>query len=55
VSVTRVVDGDTIEVSTEVEGTFDVRLIGVDTPEVFEEEEPCSPEGRGGKSEWPIL
>jgi len=44
VSVTRVVDGDTIEVSPEVEGTSDVRLIGVDTPEVFGEEEPCGPE-----------
>jgi micrococcal nuclease len=29
----RVVDGDTIEVSPSVEGTEDVRLIGVDTPE----------------------
>jgi micrococcal nuclease len=44
VSVTRVVDGDTIEVSPQVEGTTDVRLIGVDTPEVFRGEEPCGPE-----------
>jgi endonuclease YncB( thermonuclease family) len=44
VSVTRVVDGDTIEVSPQVEGTADVRLIGVDTPEVFRGEEPCGPE-----------
>jgi endonuclease YncB( thermonuclease family) len=44
VSVTRVVDGDTIEVSPQVEGTTDVRLIGVDTPEVFGVEEPCGPE-----------
>jgi micrococcal nuclease len=44
VSVTRVVDGDTIEVSPQVEGTTDVRLIGVDTPEVFGGEEPCGPE-----------
>lgn len=44
VSVTRVVDGDTIEVSPQVEGTADVRLIGVDTPEVFGGEEPCGPE-----------
>ena len=43
-SVTRVVDGDTIEVSPEVEVTEDVRLIGVDTPEVFGGEEPCGPE-----------
>jgi endonuclease YncB( thermonuclease family) len=44
VSVTRVVDGDTIEVSPQVEGTADVRLIGVDTPEVFGGVEPCGPE-----------
>jgi micrococcal nuclease len=44
VSVTRVVDGDTIEVSPQVEGKTDVRLIGVDTPEVFGGEEPCGPE-----------
>jgi endonuclease YncB( thermonuclease family) len=44
VSVTRVVDGDTIEVSPQVEGTADVRLIGVDTPEVSGGEEPCGPE-----------
>lgn len=42
--VTRVVDGDTIEVSPPVQGTEDVRLIGVDTPEVFGGEEPCGPE-----------
>ena len=35
VRVTRVVDGDTIEVSPRVVGTEDVSLIGVDTPEVF--------------------
>ena len=35
VRVTRVVDGDKIEVSPRVVGTEDVRLIGVDTPEVF--------------------
>ena len=33
VSVTRVTDGDTIEVSPRIEGTEDVRLIGIDTPE----------------------
>ena len=43
VSVTRVVDGDTIEVSPQVEGTTDVRLIGVDTPEVFGGENPAAP------------
>jgi endonuclease YncB( thermonuclease family) len=35
VRVTRVVDGDTIEVSPRVVGKEDVGLIGVDTPEVF--------------------
>src|SRR5215213_10303855 len=35
VRVTRVVDGDTIEVSPRIVGTEDVRLIGVNTPEVF--------------------
>jgi micrococcal nuclease len=44
VSVTRVVDGDTIEVSPRAEGKTDVRFIGVDTPEVFGGEEPCGPE-----------
>ncbi|MDP9474598.1 MAG: thermonuclease family protein [Actinomycetota bacterium] len=44
VEVTRVVDRDTIEVSPQVEGVEDVRLIGVDTPEVFDGEEPCGPE-----------
>lgn len=45
-TVTRVVDGDTIEVSPPAQGVEDVRLIGVDTPEVFGEgaPEPCGPE-----------
>ena len=34
VTVTRAVDGDTVEVSPAVNGIEDVRLIGVDTPEV---------------------
>lgn len=42
--VTDVVDGDTIDVSPPVQGVDRVRLIGVDTPEVFGEEEPCGPE-----------
>lgn len=33
VTITRAVDGDTIEVSPAVNGVEDVRLIGVDTPE----------------------
>jgi micrococcal nuclease len=34
VKVTRVVDGDTIDISPPVEGRSRIRLIGVDTPEV---------------------
>lgn len=34
VTVTRVVDGDTIEITPEVDGIEDVRLIGMDTPEI---------------------
>ena len=33
VTVSRVIDGDTVEVTPTVEGEEDVRLIGVDTPE----------------------
>lgn len=33
VSVVRVVDGDTVEISPAIDGTDEVRLIGVDTPE----------------------
>ena len=33
VRVTRVVDGDTVEISPAIDGIEDVRLIGVDTPE----------------------
>ena len=35
VEVTRVVDGDTIDISPSVEGRSRVRLIGMDTPEVY--------------------
>lgn len=45
VEVTRVVDGDTIEVSPNVEGTADVRLIGIDTPETVDPNEPVGPCG----------
>ncbi|MDN5698545.1 MAG: thermonuclease family protein, partial [Rubrobacter sp.] len=44
VTVTRVVDGDTIEVSPAVDGIQDVRLIGVDTPETYGGEEPLGPQ-----------
>jgi micrococcal nuclease len=40
VTVSRVVDGDTIEVSPAVDGIQDVRLIGVDTPETYGGTEP---------------
>lgn len=33
VTVSRVVDGDTVEISPSIDGIEDVRLIGVDTPE----------------------
>jgi micrococcal nuclease len=45
VTVTRVVDGDTIEVSPVVSGTEDVRLLGVDTPETVDPGEPVEPYG----------
>jgi endonuclease YncB( thermonuclease family) len=35
VTVTRVVDGDTIDISPSVKGRSRVRLIGMDTPEVY--------------------
>ena len=47
VTVSRVVDGDTIEVSPGIDGVQDVRLIGIDTPETVdpgEEVEPYGPE-----------
>ncbi len=47
VTVSRVVDGDTVEISPAVGGINDVRLIGIDTPETVdpsEEVEPYGPE-----------
>ena len=47
VTVSRVVDGDTIEISPAINGIEDVRLIGMDTPETVdpgEEVEPLGPE-----------
>jgi micrococcal nuclease len=44
VTVSRVVDGDTIEVSPTVNGIQDVRLIGMDTPETYGGTEPLGPE-----------
>jgi micrococcal nuclease len=45
VMVSRVVDGDTIEISPAVEGLDEVRLIGVDTPETKDPEEGIEPYG----------
>jgi micrococcal nuclease len=44
VTVSRVVDGDTIEVSPLVGGIADVRLIGMDTPETYGGTEPYGEE-----------
>ncbi len=44
-TVTRVVDGDTIEISPAIDGITDVRLIGVDTPET--KEPGCAPQPYG--------
>jgi micrococcal nuclease len=43
-TVTRVVDGDTVEISPSVEGLSTVRLIGVDTPETHSGTQPYGPE-----------
>jgi len=45
VAVTRVVDGDTIEVNPPLSWTEDVRLLGVDTPETVDPGEPVEPYG----------
>ena len=45
VTVERVVDGDTIVVNPSVGGTEDVRLLGVDTPETVDPQEPVEPYG----------
>jgi hypothetical protein len=44
VTVTRVVDGDTIDISPSVEGRSRVCLIGMDTPEVHFGTQPYGPE-----------
>ncbi len=44
VTVTRVVDGDTIDISPSVRGLSRVRLIGIDTPEVYFGTQPYGPE-----------
>jgi micrococcal nuclease len=45
VTVSRVVDGDTIEISPAVDGNEEVRLIGVDTPETKDPSEGVEPYG----------
>ena len=45
VTVSRVVDGDTIEISPAVDGIDEVRLIGVDTPETVDPAEGVEPYG----------
>lgn len=40
VTVERAVDGDTLQISPQVEGTDTVRLIGLDTPELATDEAP---------------
>lgn len=49
VRVTRVVDGDTVEISTAVDGIDTVRLIGVDTPET--KEPGCKPQPYGPEAD----
>ncbi|HEX2181422.1 MAG TPA: thermonuclease family protein [Rubrobacteraceae bacterium] len=44
-TVTRVVDGDTIEISPAIGGIEEVRLIGVDTPETVDPSEDVEPYG----------
>ena len=45
VTVERVVDGDTIEVKPAVSGSEGVRLLGVDTPETVDPDQPVEPYG----------
>ncbi len=45
VTVTRVVDGDTVEISPAIGGITDLRFIGVDTPET--KEPGCAPQPYG--------
>ena len=45
VAVSRVVDGDTVEISPALDGVEEVRLIGVDTPETVDPTEGVEPYG----------
>ena len=44
VTVVDVVDGDTFDIDHPIQGMDRVRLIGIDTPEVYGGEEPCGQE-----------
>lgn len=44
VTVTNVVDGDTVDIDPTIDGVGRVRFIGVDTPEVSGRQEPGGPE-----------
>jgi micrococcal nuclease len=44
VTVVDVVDGDTFDIDQSLQGMDRVRLIGIDTPEVYGGEEPCGQE-----------
>ena len=48
VTIARVVDGDTVEISPAIDGITDVRLIGVDTPET--KEPGCTPQPYGAEA-----
>jgi micrococcal nuclease len=45
VAVSRVLDGDTVEISPAIDGVEEVRLIGVDTPETVDPTEGIEPYG----------
>jgi micrococcal nuclease len=45
VAVSRVIDGDTVEISPATDGVEEVRLIGVDTPETVDPTEGIEPYG----------
>ena len=45
VAVSRVLDGDTVEISPAIDGVEEVRLIGVDTPETVDPMEGIEPYG----------
>jgi hypothetical protein len=46
VTVSRAVDGDTVEITPAVDGLTEVRLIGIDTPKQRIHARACSPKAR---------